>query len=340
MDKVINRLINDHVNGADTYRTKDSTWIIFTESKKWVIELTHEGTLWYNFHFFKGIFSYLSLNVIDEQHYITKWVEDTVINGVRNTMTANLCGNDDVEEAIQNGVRNTCTFSDIGMGDVEDVIQNGVKSTKQGAALYPMAVEDVIQYGVKEISEGLGCESIMVEDVIKNGVKKILSVEEGTFTSIGFSFHVEEAIKNGLKDTKPMDEWVNSEKIVDKTIQNGVKETKGTLRRTLLGVGDIIQNGVKDVKPAGYLGSMTMGSGKLTHSFETPEQNEKVEDVIENGFKRTIQNKIKSTIRMKDDFLGDVEHVIQNGIKETHYDAYKNQARVDGVIKIGLKSDK
>ena len=77
MDKVINRLINDHVNGADTYRTKDSTWIIFTESKKWVIELTHEGTLWYNFHFFRGIFSYLSLNVIEEQHYITKWVEDT-----------------------------------------------------------------------------------------------------------------------------------------------------------------------------------------------------------------------------------------------------------------------
>ena len=158
MDKVINRLINDHVNGADTYRTKDSTWIIFTESKKWVIELTHEGTLWYNFHFFKGIFSYLSLNVIEEQHYITKWVEDT--------------------------------------------IQNGVKSTKQGAALYPMAVEDVIQY----------------------------------------------------------------------------------------------------------------------------------------GFKRTIQNKIKSTIRMKDDFLGDVEQVIQNGIKETHDDVYHHKGRVDGVIKIGLKT--
>mgnify|MGYP003648007033 FL=1 len=179
MDKVINRLINDHVNGADTYRTKDSMWIIFTESKKWVIELTHEGTLWYNFHFFKGIFSYLSLNVIEEQHYITKWVEDTIQNGVRNT-------------------RNL----DENRSSVEDTIQNGVKET--------------------------------------------------------------------------FDQW-------------------------------------NENRPS-------------------------VEDAIQNGFKRTIQNKIKRTYRMKADFLGDVEQVIQNGIKETHDDVYHHKGRVDGVIKIGLKT--
>jgi hypothetical protein len=179
MDKVINRLINDHVNGADTYRTKDSTWIIFTESKKWVIELTHEGTLWYNFHFFKGIFSYLSLNVIEEQHYITKWVEDTIQNGVRNT-------------------RNL----DENRSSVEDTIQNGVKET--------------------------------------------------------------------------FDQW-------------------------------------NENRPS-------------------------VEDAIQNGFKGTIQNKIKRTYRMKADFLGDVEQVIQNGIKETHDDVYHHKGRVDGVIKIGLKT--
>jgi len=151
---------------------------------------------------------------------------------------------------------------------------------------------------------------------------------------------IEDIIQNGIKETKKMDEWVNTNNILDKVIQNGVIETVDQWNENRPSVEDAIQNGVKDVKPAGYLGSITMGSGKIIHNFETPEQNEKVEDVIENGFKRTIQNKIKSTIRMKCDFSYDVEHVIQNGIKETHYDAYKNQARVDGVIKIGLKSNK
>ena len=85
MEKVINRMINDAVEGVDTYKTKDSTWIIFTESKKWVIELTKDGTLWYNYNFFNDLMMYLSMDVVENQHYITKWVEDNVINGVKNT---------------------------------------------------------------------------------------------------------------------------------------------------------------------------------------------------------------------------------------------------------------
>ena len=46
----------------------------------------------------------------------------------------------------------------------------------------------------------------------------------------------------------------------------------------------------------------------------------------------------RQQLRMKDDFLGDVEQVIQNGIKETHDDVYHHKGRVDGVIKIGLKT--
>jgi hypothetical protein len=43
------KLINRSVEGADLYEHKNSIWLIFTDEKKWVIELTKEGTLWYNY---------------------------------------------------------------------------------------------------------------------------------------------------------------------------------------------------------------------------------------------------------------------------------------------------
>ena len=52
MEKIVNRLINDAVVGVDKYTNNGSTWLIFTETKQWVIELTKEGTLWYNYNYF------------------------------------------------------------------------------------------------------------------------------------------------------------------------------------------------------------------------------------------------------------------------------------------------
>jgi hypothetical protein len=80
MEKVIHKLINEFTEGVDTYTHNGSTWLIFTESKQWVIELTDSKTLWYNYNFFKSVFSYTSMDVVDNQQYITKWVEDNLIN--------------------------------------------------------------------------------------------------------------------------------------------------------------------------------------------------------------------------------------------------------------------
>ena len=67
MKKIINRLISDAVVGADRYNKDGSTWLIFTDSKKWVIELTKEGTLWYNYNFFKNLLAFASLDVVENQ---------------------------------------------------------------------------------------------------------------------------------------------------------------------------------------------------------------------------------------------------------------------------------
>ena len=70
------------IDGSDIYYHRDSLWIVFTETKEWVIELTNKNTLWYNYRFFTRIFDFVSLDVVENQHYITKWVEDTIQNGV------------------------------------------------------------------------------------------------------------------------------------------------------------------------------------------------------------------------------------------------------------------
>ena len=63
MEKIINTLINSSIQGVDTYSHNGSTWLIFTESKQWVIELTESKTLWYNFNFFKNLFATLHLRL-------------------------------------------------------------------------------------------------------------------------------------------------------------------------------------------------------------------------------------------------------------------------------------
>ena len=55
MEKIINRLINDGVEGCDVYRHNNSTWLIFTDTRQWVVELNEGGTLWYNYSFFNNL---------------------------------------------------------------------------------------------------------------------------------------------------------------------------------------------------------------------------------------------------------------------------------------------
>jgi hypothetical protein len=136
----------------------------------------------------------------------------------------------------------------------------------------------------------------IVDKTIQNGVKETRSVEEGTFTSIGFGVHVEETIQNVVKDTRWMSDWVDNK--VENTIQNGVKYTGGIGNPMWMGrkVEDAVENGVK-------------------HTIDTTHhKNKLVEDAIENGVKETLSNFISSDVC--------VEDIIQNGIKETKGGGY------------------
>ena len=237
---IIKKLLKSKIKGVDNYKHNGSTWLIFTSEKKWVIELTKEGTLWYNHFFFKEIFDFVGLDVVENQHYITKWVEDNIINGVKHLRHRK--GADDSR--------------------AENIIQNGVKDTSWDPTGKKSLVEDTIQNGVKDTSYVLYDRSYRVEDTIQNGVihtkvsKKVRH------------FSVEDTIQNGVKHTEYGD-WLDGDERFD----------------------DIIDNGIKETTPGGYLGSIEM-KGKIVHQLESPKQNNEVEDVIQQGVKKTNWRKV------------------------------------------------
>jgi hypothetical protein len=250
IETLIKKMIDIHVKDADVYVNKGSLWLIFTEEKKWVIEFDNAGNLWYNYHFFSKIFKLISMNVVEKQHYITRWVEDALQNGMKYTVNEKYPLRFHVEDALQNGVKHTDRFKFFQdkpqimtvNTTIAGLSENGVKDTTGNVIWSDVNVEDVLQNGIKQTSEGLGLEFIQVEDVLQNGVKKTLSVEEGTFTSIGFGVHVEDTIQNGVKHVRA---FVNKGKKVEDAIQNGVKRTSfhGFEQQNI--VEDTIQNGVK-----------------------------------------------------------------------------------------------
>ena len=129
--EIIFDIITDAVENTDLYEHKGSIWLILTDNKKWVLQITEDGTLWYNYYFFQSLFDYLSLDVVENQHYITEWVEDTIKNGVRSTSNGSGEGKSAVEDTIKNGVRSTKWGQELLKKQVEDTIKNGIKQTKQ-----------------------------------------------------------------------------------------------------------------------------------------------------------------------------------------------------------------
>jgi hypothetical protein len=300
LNEVINKIINKAVVGCDKYVHNDSTWLIFTDDKKWVIELTKDGTLWYNYDFFKNLFKVLSLDVVENQNYITKWVEETIINGVRNTIQSITQQRRIVEDTIENGVKETHSGCDLLVDDyIEDTIQNGVKYTRRNGDSMNTDAEDAIQNGVKEIHWVDYSNLRSVEDTIQNGVKH---TEYGDWLDGDERF--DDIIQNGVKHTVASDCLPSF--FVEDTIQNGVKHTEKSLQIDgSCVVEDVIQNGIKETHDDVYHHKGRVGG------------------VIKNGVKQCIPSHTPlynpmdfSVVYRENHRLDDVASVLEKGIKE------------------------
>ena len=342
-------IINDFADSMDIYRHNGSLWLINTEETKWMIEFTEDKTLWYNYRIFSSLFRGISLDLTENQKYVTEWfesrflnlhtvkttedpffdqdkyVEDTIQNGVKDTFRGDGVWGFDVEDTIQNGVKDTMETNCRNLSLVEDTIENGVKHTQKiDWEIKKSLFEGINQNGVKVLRHERGIRPLSVRDTIQNGVKHTDCYDGRRSTK------VEDTIQNGVSETKrgllprtkktenTIQNGVKHTKkititmpwLVEETIQNGVKVTNGTLRRTLLGVDDIIQKGVKEIQPLPAQDG-NRDWGKYSHGKED----------------RT---------KPHDQYVYDA---IQNGVKETHEDPYPHTDRIKGIIKVGKKID-
>jgi hypothetical protein len=168
--KMFHKIMEFKLKDSDTYYNHGSTWIILTDKKQWVIELTKEGVLWYNYHFFQSIFTGLMgfEDTAKNQDYITKWVENFIQNGVKETKPEYLEGDLAMEEVIQNGVKHTEPGGYLGSIEMKGKIVHQLESPKQNEE-----VEDVIEKGVELTNSSLQIDgSCVVENVIQNGIKE------------------------------------------------------------------------------------------------------------------------------------------------------------------------
>lgn len=127
MKDIMFDMFDENTKGTEIYEYDNSLWMIIPETKEWVFEIEHNLTLWYNLPFFEKIYKYVSLDVIDNQHYITEWVEDIIKKGVRNTKVVQRNPFLNVEDIIKKGIKNTLPDAIYKAYQVQDIIKTGKK---------------------------------------------------------------------------------------------------------------------------------------------------------------------------------------------------------------------
>ena len=211
-------IINDVINGMDVYNHNGSLWLIKTEELKWAIEFTKDKTLWYNYSLFKNLFKAISLDLKENQKYVTEWFESRFLN--------------------MSNVEDCCErFFDQDQY-VEDTIQNGVKETKRPLLPRNLKAKYIIENGVKETLKGYSQIRLGVKDTLQNGVIHTI-VGSDQWRKI-----VEDTINNGVKHTEDGD-WLDGDERIGDIIQNGVKETYDDCSDNIARVEGIIRVGKK-----------------------------------------------------------------------------------------------
>ena len=174
IDKLVFGMFDQMVEGADKYVTEQgSTWLIFTDEKRWIIEFTKDRTLWFNYNLFQSEFELIGKDCIEDGDLIKNWFESRFLNKPKVDEifdnSANMYFH--IENAIQNGVKST-DFSLIEPDDsVKDAIQNGVKYIARGISRNLSVVKETIKYGVKNTRHWTRNHLDSLEDTIKNGEK-------------------------------------------------------------------------------------------------------------------------------------------------------------------------
>lgn len=225
MKKIIDELINNSIRGVDVYRYNNATWLIFTDENRWIVELTDEGTLWYNYKFFNDVMKYVSMEPKEYEGYITQWANDYFFKGVKEFKGNRLYQDGYINHVVDNGVKK--------MGD-----SNSIRVQNRGQNLTWRIVKDVkpnvVFHGINdECMSYVPCGGNITDiwRIIDEGIKKTMPSKATSKSGIHFddvmcsgnitdvSLIVEQGIKNTYPETD--NEFVEADII----IKNGIKNT-------------------------------------------------------------------------------------------------------------------
>jgi hypothetical protein len=259
MKKIIDELIKCSIENADVYRWKDSTWLIFSKETRWVVELTDEGTLWYNYKFFKDVFKYVSMNLGQEMDgYIIQWANDFFYKDCAHraaayprdkdrTKTSNVVENG-IKEAQGRGKNHCDEFE----WHTRAVVDNGIKEVNQSDSIHRQRrAENEMSRMIKEVKPNRvivhnekmdrfyydpNCRANKTEiwriveevkpNVVFHGIdKKSMSFVPCNGNTTDISSIVKSGIKNIYPDQISGDQGYNwsNEFEADKVIEYGVK---------------------------------------------------------------------------------------------------------------------
>ena len=277
MKKIIEELINYSLKGVDVYRWRNATWLIFTEETRWAVELTDEGTLWYNFSFFSNVLKYVSMDVGQQtEKYIIEWANnffyrDCAHRTVPYPMDKGRAG---TEKVLANGIKQVSKSSrTLGEDYIEKVVEGGIKeikpnlvdvfSEKQRRCYYDPTctanitfLTDIIEEGVKEVKP----------NVVFHGINKSsMSYVPCNGNTTDIHIIVEKGVKNIYPDKNPDDYDWSDEFKADNVIQGGIKviplpDMSGELR----GYGDYYSTKEDRTKPhTEYVKDAIEGGTKL-----------------------------------------------------------------------------
>ena len=341
MQKIVNKLINSSISRVDVYRWKEATWLIFTDETRWVVELTDEGTLWYNYKFFKDVFKYVSINVGTEMDgYIIQWANDFFYKDCAHRSAAYPRDKDRTKtsKVLENGIKNVSSTRALGGEYIENVVEGGIKETqgrgKNHGDEFEWHTRAVIDNGVKEISQSSRVESNseVIGEVIGKGIKEIKDS-----SSIHRKMRAENLVPRIIKDVKPNRVTVHDEKMdrfyysidcagnnteIFRIIEEGVKKVKPNIEYSQqsgvfhpdcvanhVKIEKVIDEGVKEIKPSVW----TTKRGVDIHDLMCSGNTTDISSIVKSGVKNIYPDMDPDVYDWSDEFKAD--NVIQGGVK-------------------------
>jgi hypothetical protein len=339
MQKIVNKLINSSISRVDVYRWRGATWLIFTDETRWVVELTDEGTLWYNYKFFKDVFKYVSINVGTEMNdYITQWANDFFYRDCAHCSIAYPMdkNRNETPKALGNGVKNVSRTRALGQEYVEKIVDDGVKKVqgrgKNHGDEFEWHTRAVVDNGIKEISQSSRVESNseVIGEVIEKGIKEVNNSE-----SIHRKMRAENLVPRIIKDVKPNRVTLHDEKMdrfyydpncrANKTeIWRIVEEVKPNIEYSKqtgvyhpdcvanhVKIEKVIDEGVKEIKPSVW----TTKRGVDIHDLMCSGNTTDISTIVKSGIKNVYPDQMSGDdgYNWSDEFEAD--KVIQGGVK-------------------------